>query len=406
MEFTCYTLPNGIRCIHRQVRSAVTNCALTVNTGSRDEMASEQGLAHLLEHAFFKGTTHRRAYHINCRLENLGGELNAYTTKEETVIHATTLRADFAKAAELISDIVFCSVFPEHELEKEKEVIVDEINSYKDSPVDRIFDDFEDLLFAGSSLGHNILGRKADLMKYRREDLLAFVKRTYNTDQMVFSVIGNLSFRRFTEVCDRFFGGIPSSVRNFGRDAVAEYKPFEKTINRKCYQTHCIIGGRAYNLNDDRRLGLSLLTNLLGGPSANSLLNLAVRERSGLSYNIEAGYTPFSNTGLATIYFGTEKEKTEECIELVDRVLNDIRSGRLSDRRLSIAKKQYVGQIAIAMEHNENYMLSAARSYLVYNQMDPADVICRKIQELTRDELVAIANEVYGKENLSTLIYR
>ena len=162
----------------------------------------------------------------------------------------------------------------------------------------------------------------------------------------------------------------------------------------------------AYNLNDDRRLGLSLLTNLLGGPSANSLLNLAVRERSGLSYNIEAGYTPFSNTGLATIYFGTEKEKTEECIELVDRVLNDIRSGRLSDRRLSIAKKQYVGQIAIAMEHNENYMLSAARSYLVYNQMDPADVICRKIQELTRDELVAIANEVYGKENLSTLIYR
>ena len=226
MEFTCYTLPNGIRCIHKQVRSAVVNCALTVNTGSRDEEMSEQGLAHLLEHAFFKGTTHRKAFHINCRLENLGGELNAYTTKEETVVHATTLRGDFAKAAELIADIVFHSTFPQRELEKEKEVIVDEINSYKDSPSDRIFDDFEDMIFVGSSLGHNILGCKSALMKYTRDDLLRFVARTYNTDQMVFSVIGNVSAKRFKDTCDRYFGGMGESLRGFTRDAVVPVASF------------------------------------------------------------------------------------------------------------------------------------------------------------------------------------
>lgn len=197
MEFTRYTLRNGIRCIHKQVRSAAVHCALTVGTGSRDEQPAEHGMAHLLEHAFFKGTERRRAYHINCRLENLGGELNAYTTKEETVIHTTTLRADLSKAAELIADIVFHSTFPAKELEKEKDIIVDEINSYKDSPSERIFDDFEDLVFKGSPLGHNILGSKASLMKYTRDDLKRFVARTYNTDQMVFSVIGNVSPKRF-----------------------------------------------------------------------------------------------------------------------------------------------------------------------------------------------------------------
>ena len=367
MEFTCYTLPNGIRCIHKQVRSAVVNCALTVNTGSRDEEMSEQGLAHLLEHAFFKGTTHRKAFHINCRLENLGGELNAYTTKEETV---------------------------------------DEINSYKDSPSDRIFDDFEDMIFVGSSLGHNILGCKSALMKYTRDDLLRFVARTYNTDQMVFSVIGNVSAKRFKDTCDRYFGGMGESLRGFTRDAVVPVASFSKELHRKCYQAHCILGGRAYNLNDERRVVLSLLTNLLGGPSANSLLNLAVRERNGLAYNIEAGFTPFSDTGLATIYFGTDKERADECLELIDLELTKIRSGKLSDRLLHIAKKQYLGQITIAMENNESYMLSAARSFLVYNNIDAMETIREKIGTVTRDEIVAVANEIYGTQNLSMLMYR
>ena len=406
MEFTRYTLPNGIRCLHKRVRSAVAHCALTVNTGSRDELADEHGIAHLLEHAFFKGTTHRKAFHINCRLENLGGELNAYTTKEETVIHTTSLRGDFAKAAELIADIVFHSVFPEKELEKEKDIVLDEINSYKDTPSERIFDDFEDMIFKGSSLGHNILGTKASLMRHSREDLFRFVERTYNTDQMVFSVIGNISEKRFREICDRYFACPAASERKFVRDRADIYVPETKTVHRNCHQAHCIMGGRAYSMNDDRRIVLSLLNNLLGGPSANSLLNLAVRERKGLSYNIESGFSPFSDTGIATIYFGTDKDKVEECMEVIDRELERIRTGNLGNRLLDMAKKQYIGQITIAMESNEGYMLSAARSYLVYDNIAGMDEICKKIRSVTLQEITETANEIYGKGNLSVLIYK
>jgi len=406
MEFTRYTLPNGIRCLHKRVRSAVVHCALTVNTGSRDELTGEYGIAHLLEHAFFKGTTHRKAFHINCRLENLGGELNAYTTKEETVIHTTSLRSDFAKAAELIADIVFHSVFPEKELEKEKDIVLDEINSYKDTPSERIFDDFEDMIFKGSSLGHNILGTKVSLMKHSREDLFRFVERTYNTDQMVFSVIGNISEKRFRAICDRYFAEPVAATRKFARDRAGVYVPETKITHRNCHQAHCIMGGRAYSMNDDKRIVLSLLNNLLGGPSANSLLNLAVRERKGLSYNIESGFSPFSDTGIATIYFGTDKDRVEECMEVIDRELERIRTGHLSSRTLAMAKKQYIGQITIAMESNEGYMLGAARSYLVYDNIAGIDEICKKIRSITPEEITETANEIYGKGNLSALIYK
>ena len=365
MEFTRFTLRNGIRCIHKQVRSAAVHCALTVGTGSRDEQPAEHGMAHLLEHAFFKGTERRRAYHINCRLENLGGELNAYTTKEETVIHTTTLRADLSKAAELIADIVFHSTFPAKELEKEKDIIVDEINSYKDSPSERIFDDFEDLVFKGSPLGHNILGSKASLMKYTRDDLKRFVARTYNTDQMVFSVIGNVSPKRFREICDR-----------------------------------------AYSLRDDRRVALSLLSNLLGGPSANSLLNLAVRERNGLSYSIESSFTPLSDTGIATIYFGTDKDRTDECLSIVRHELERICRGELKERQLGIAKKQYIGQITLAMESNESYMLSAARSCLIYDSVDGLDELHAKIRSITAAQIAEVAEEIFSERNLSMLLYK
>lgn len=404
-EFTRYILPNGIRCLHKQVRSAVTHCALTVNTGSRDELEDQHGLAHLLEHALFKGTTHRKAFHINCRLENLGGELNAYTTKEETVIHATTLKGDLSKAAELLSDIVFHSIFPASEIAREKEIIVDEINAYKDTPSERIYDDYEDLIFAGSSLGHNILGSKKSLMKYGREALLAFVGRTYNTDQMVFSVIGNHSPQRFREICDRYLADIPANPRTFVRDLPAAYQPFTRQINRNNHQAHCMLGNRAYSLQDDRRITLGLLTNLLGGPSANSLLNLAVRERNGLSYTIEATYNPLSNTGYAAIYFGTDKDNVEQCLEIIDREIDKIRTDRISDRLLSLAKKQFLGQMVIAAENNENYMLGAARSYLHYNNIDSMEAFRDKMMGITRNELTEVAQEIYGSQ-ISTLIYR
>lgn len=405
MEFIQYKLPNGIRCIHKKVRSAVVHCSLTVNTGSRDELATEHGMAHLLEHAFFKGTTRRKAHNINSRLENLGGELNAYTTKEETVIHATTLRQDFSRAAELIADIAFNSTFPQKEIEKEKEIIADEINSYKDFPSERIFDDFEDMIFAGSDLGHNILGRKTSLMKYTRDHLERFMARTYNTDQMVFASIGNISEARFMEICNRYFAPIPASTRGFARGGVGEYTPFTKTMHRSNYQAHCVMGNRAYSLTDDERVPLSLLTNLLGGPSANSLLNMALRERNGLSYAVEAGYTPFSDTGIFTIYFGTDKEKVDQCLELIDKEIGKILRGELSPRVLSMAKKQFIGQMTIATESNESYMLGAARSYLIYNMVDTMEAARRKIQAISAEDLVRVAGEMFGR-NLSRLIYK
>ena len=405
MDLIQYTLPNGIRCILKRVRSAVAHCALTVNTGSRDELPSEYGLAHLLEHSFFKGTTHRKSYHINCRLENLGGELNAYTTKEETVIHTTTLKSDAAKAVELIADIVFHSVFPQKEIDRENTMIIDEINSYKDTPSERIFDDFEDMVFAGTSLGHNILGKKGSLMKFTRDDLLRFIGRTYNTDQMVFSMIGNISEKRFTELCNRYLGETASHPRTFERDRTDRYVPMTRTLHRSSHQAHCIIGNQAYSLREEKRIPLSLLTNLLGGPSANSLLNLVVRERNGLSYTIEAGFTPLSDTGISTIYFGTDRDKVDLCIELVNNELEKIKRGEISPRLLNMAKKQFIGQMAIAMENNEGYMLSAARNYLYYNRVETIDSIRRKIREVSLDDLTEVAQTVFGG-NLSTLIYK
>ena len=405
MEFYIYTLPNGIRCIHKRVRSSIVHCSLTIGTGSRDELTSEFGMAHLIEHAIFKGTTHRRAYHINSRLENLGGELNAYTTKEETVVHATTLRSDFGKAAELIADIVFHATFPERELSTEKKVILDEIESYKDSPAERIFDDFEDLIFAGSSLGHNILGRKAAITRYVREDLFAFTARTYNTDRMVFASIGNISERRFRETVERYFGSATPSPRSFERDTQLPYHPFDKTVHRNTHQAHCIVGNRAYDLNDERRLTLSLLINLLGGPSANSLLNTSIREKHGLSYNIDASYTPFSDTGVVAIYFGTDKDKVDRCLELLHAEIHKLCDSMLSSRKLSIAKRQFIGQLSIAMESNEGYMLGAGKSLLVYDSVDSMEQIYRRVSDITREEICNVANEIFGSQ-LSYLCYR
>ena len=405
MEYIIYRLPNGICCIHKRVRSEVVHCSLTVGAGSRDELESEHGIAHLLEHSLFKGTARRRAYQINCRLENLGGELNAYTTKEETVIHASSLKGDYAKAVELIADIAFNSTFPEREIEKEKAIIVDEINAYKDSPSERVYDDFEDLVFAGSSLGHNILGGKGSVMKFDRRELLNFIGRTYNTDRMVFATIGNISDKRFMAVCDRYFGAIPVSARDFVCNGNSAYSPFEKTVNRNWHQAHCIIGNRAYGMNEDKRVVLSLLTNILGGPSANSLLNIAVRERNALSYNVESGYTAFSDAGIASIYFATDREYLDQCTELVYKELHHIIRGNLSPRFFSMARKQFIGQMTIAMESREGDMLGAARSMLISGSVDGMEEVKRKIMSLTLKEVTEVANEIYG-ENLSTLIYK
>ncbi len=403
-EFHIYTLPNGIRCIHRQVRSSVARCAVIINAGSRDELSGEHGLAHFTEHGFFKGTEHRKAYQVNCRLENLGGELNAYTTKEDTTIHATVLRSDFNKAAELLSDVVFHSTFPDKELNKEREVIIDEINTYKDSPMDMLFDTFEDMLFEGSELGHNILGGKRDVERHDSAAIHRFTERTHTTDQMVFASIGNISPKRIEEIATRYFAPQTATVRGYDRIAPAPLSLFDKSVNRHTHQAHCIIGNRAYGIRDDRRLPLSLLINILGGPCANSILNVSVREKHGLSYNIEAGYTPYCDSGMAMIYFSSDHDNADRCRAIIADEIRKLQTEKLSSRRLAMAKKQFIAQMAISTEGNEGYMLGIGKSLLIHSEVDTLEEVYRKIEAITAEQITEVANEILS--SCSTLIYR
>ena len=403
-EFETYILPNGIKGIHRRTKSSIAHCALVVNAGTRDERDGEHGLAHFAEHAFFKGTEHRKAYQVNCRLENRGGELNAYTTKEDTTIHATTLRSDFAKAAELISDVAFHSTFPEHELQREREVIIDEINTYKDSPVDMIFDTFEDMIFEGSELGHNILGTKASLARHNSQSIKRFISRTHTTDQMVFSTIGNFSLAKVKSVAEQYFGLHAATKREFSRSKPTMVEPFERVVNKHTHQTHCIIGARAYDIHAERRLPLSLLINILGGPSANSRLNVVLREKNGLSYNTEATYTPYNDSGMVAIYFSSDHHKAAHCRELIDRELRALRSEPLSARRLAMIKRQFLAQMAISMENNEGYMLGAGKSYLVHDEIDTLEEVYRKVSAVKAEQIMEVAEEIFAKT--STLIYQ
>ncbi|MDR2885742.1 MAG: insulinase family protein [Rikenellaceae bacterium] len=403
-EYYFFTLPNGIRCILGHAKGPVAHCALTVGAGSRDEPEGVEGVAHFTEHCLFKGTARRRAHHINCRLENLGGELNAFTTKEETVVHATTLRGDFAAAAELIADVMFHSVFPEQQVTMERAVVADEINSYKDSPGESIWDDFEDLLFAGSGLGHNILGTNKSLRRLNRKAITDFTDRTYNTDQMVFSAVGNISEKRFREVSERYFGAVTTSPRGFARTAPMPVETFDKTVKRNNHQAHCLTGGRAWDAFNGRRIALSLLVNILGGPAANSLLNIALREKRGLTYNIDASYTPFCDSGIAAISYSCEKARIDECIELVDKELTAIKTTPLTDRKLSMAKRQFAGQLAISMESNEGAMLAAGKSFLLYDRVDSLAEVNRKLAALTAGQVMDAANEIFT--GTSTLIYK
>ena len=403
-EFETYTLSNGIRGIHRQVRSGVTHCAMVVNAGSRDEHRGEYGIAHFVEHALFKGTARRKAHQVNCRLENLGGELNAYTTKEDTTLHATVMRRDLSRAVELIGDVIFNSTFPERELAKEREVIADEINSYKDSPSERIYDDFEDMIFKGSELGHNILGSKATIARISTENMHSFVARTYTTDQMVFSSIGNFSAATVQSVAERYIGGVAPTTREFERVAPAPYEAFDQRLSRHTHQAHGIIGTRGYSMRDERRLPLALALNILGGPSANSLLNLLLREKHGLSYNVEATYTPYSDTGIVGIYFSSDHDNAAQCVELIESEVDRLCREHITPRRLAIAKRQFVAQMAISMEANEGYMLGAGKSYLLYKDIDTLEEAYKKVMAITATQICDVAADCLG--NLSRLIYK
>lgn len=399
-----HTLPNGIRCVLKQVRSAVCYCSMTIGAGSRDERVGELGMAHLIEHTLFKGTLKRKAYQVNCRLENRGGEINAFTTKEETVVHATVMKGDFAKAVELMDDIIFHSTFPEGEVEKEKEVIYDEINMYKDSPDERIYDDFEDLLFEGSEMGHNILGRKRTITHIGSEQIKSFVARNYTTDNMVFAAIGPISPRQFVATVERYFGAEVATSKEGGRKAPEVVRQFQKSVSHPSHhQVRSVVGTRAYALNDKRRLALIMMTNILGGPSAASRLNVALRERNALTYCVESLYTPFSDCGMFTIYFSCEKEKLEQCRKIVAEEIERIKTVPLTTRQLAIAKRQFLGQFSISAENNEAYMLGVGKSYLVFDSVDNLEEVYRKVEAITPEDIRSAAQEVLSE--LSSLTY-
>lgn len=405
MEYQSHQLKNGIRFIHKQMSSPVCHTALMLNTGSRDEKDYEQGMAHFIEHIIFKGTRKRKAYHIISRLEDIGGELNAYTAKEETCIHSSVMTEFLPRTLELFSDILFNSIFPLKELEKEKEVILDEINSYQDTPSDQILDDFDELIFKDHPLGKNILGNEDTLKSFDREKVLNFIENNYFTDEMVICTIGNIPFHKVLHQVEKYFGSVPEKRSNRIRQAFNDYTPGSFSIDKDTYQSHCVIGRTAYTVYDQRKTGLFLLTNWLAGPGMNSRLNLSLREKHGLVYNVESSFTPYSDTGLFSIYFGTDKDNLKKSIRIIQQELRLLREKKLGDLQLQRAKRQLIGQLAISAENLVGLNLSMAKSYLTYNKIDSMAEVNRKIEAVNASDLLEIANEILNFDDFSRLIY-
>ena len=405
MELFTHTLPNGIRLIHHRTASPVGHCGLIINTGSRDEQAYEHGMAHFIEHVIFKGTQKRKTWHILSRLDDVGGELNAYTSKEETAIYASFLSQDYQRAVELLHDITFHSIFPEKEIKKEKEVIIDEINSYKDNPAELIIDDFEELVFNDGHMGHNILGTADSIKKFSREDILKFIQNNYHTDQMVLCMVGNLTPQKFLKIADKYFGCERPNYRTSKRPSPPPYQASELRKELDTFQSHITIGNIAYDLENPKRLGLSLLNNLLGGPGMNSRLNIALREKNGIAYNIESIYSPYFGTGVFSIYFGTDQHNIDRSLRIARKELSRLRNNKLGHMQLLKAKRQLKGQITISAENKENLMLNIGKSFLLYNKVDSLADIYKKIDNLTAIDLLEIANEIFNEKQLSYLIY-
>ncbi len=406
MQYLRHTLSNGIRLIHKPISNGVAHCALMVNTGSRDEADDEQGLAHFIEHTIFKGTQKRKSFHILSRLENVGGEINAFTTKEEICIYGSFLPQHYERTLELFADIALHSTFPAKELEKEKDVIIDEINSYRDNPSEEIFDEIEDLVYSGHPLGRNILGTKELVKKYSRNHILEFAKNNFHTDEAVLCSVGNYDFAKFISLCEKYFGEIPSRIRQHKRQQFTSYKPKDQTLDKGLYQAHCVIANEAYSIQDQRRTALILLNNILGGPGLNTRLNMGIREKYGFCYNIESSYTPFSDTGLLSIYLGTDFAYLDRTIQLTHKELKKLREKPLGSLQLHRAKQQLIGQIAIAQESNVNELLGVGKSILAYDKVDSIEQINQEIQAVDASELIEIARDVFNDKQLSTLIYR
>ncbi len=406
MQYNIHTLSNGLRIIHEPSLSKVAYCGFAVDAGTRDEAENEQGMAHFVEHLIFKGTRKRKAWHILNRMENVGGDLNAYTNKEETVIYSAFLTEHFGRALELLVDIVFHSTFPQNEIEKETEVIIDEIQSYEDTPSELIFDDFEDMIFRNHPLGRNILGRPELLKQFRSGDAVAFTSRFYQPSNMVFFVLGNFNFQKIVRQVEKLLADLPLIGVDNHRTPPPLYVPEHLVVHKETHQAHVMIGSRGYNAYDDKRTGLYLLNNILGGPGMNSRLNVSLRERRGLVYTVESNLTSYTDTGAFCIYFGTDPADVDTCLRLTYKELKRMRDVKMTSSQLMAAKKQLIGQIGVASDNNENNTLGMAKTFLHYHKYESSESVFRRIEALTAEGLLEVANEMFAEEYLSTLIYR
>lgn len=405
MSYQTHTLKNGLRLVHVPTEGNVVYSGYYVNAGTRDEFSDEYGTAHFVEHMLFKGTAKRRAHHIVNRMETVGGELNAYTNKEETVIYSIFLKEHFERAFELLTDITFRSQFPQKEMDKEKYVIIDEIASYEDSPSELIYDDFENLLFEGSQLGHNILGTAEVLESMTSDRMRAFVNRFYQPENMVFFSLGQFDFKKIVYYAEKYLEDLSSGFNMISRSEIVPKAAEVKILDKDTSQVHALIGGRAYNLKDKKRKALNLLNNILGGPGMNSRLNIELREKRGFVYSVESSVTAYCDTGMFSVYFGTGHRNEKRCIELIEKELVRLKQNKLTTAQLAAAKKQMIGQMAVARDNRESLSLSLGRSFFHFNHINSAEESFRQIEEVTSEQLWDVANEIFNENNLFRLIY-
>ena len=413
MKYNTYTLDNGLRIIHLPSDSKVVYCGYQINAGTRNEEPGEEGLAHFCEHVTFKGTERRKAWHIlNC-LESVGGDLNAYTNKEGTVYYSAILKEHIARAVDLLTDIVFHSVYPQAEIDKEVEVICDEIESYNDSPAELIYDEFENIIFKGSPLGHNILGTAEQVRAFKTEDALRFTQKLYRPDNAIFFAYGDIDFKKLVRLLQRALADDESVVKLAEEKLPKKYPSVGDGIagqtivmQKNTHQAHVMIGTRAYDVNDDRRMPLYLLNNMLGGPGMNAKLNLALREHNGLVYTVESTMVSYGDTGTWSIYFGCDEHDVKRCLRLVRKELDKFMQKPLSDAQLKAAKKQIKGQIGVACDNRENFALDFGKSFLHYGWEKNVDRLYEQVDEITAAQIQAVAQELFDKDRLTTLIFK
>lgn len=410
-EYQYHILPNGLKIVFRHSLSQVAYSGVYINVGSRDEEAAEEGAAHFIEHSIFKGTEHRRAYHILNRIDGVGGELNAFTTKEETCIYASSLAEHIERCIELLSDILFHSVFPLREIENEKDVVIEEINSYRDQPSDLIYDEFEERFFEGHPLAHNILGTKRNVKSFTPQFLRAFLTRNYTPDRMVLTVVGNIRFEKLVRLAEKYFSAY-SSAGWRGRPtgdsdgSSVPMKHFDISAGRHTHQTHILLGCRAPHLFDERKVAFSLLNNLIGGAAMNSRLNVALREKHGFCYTVESQYVPFTDTGLFYVYAGVDHGAADRSTQIIMDELKKLATNELTAIQIRAAQRQYIAQMAISNDSALNEMQSIGKAYLNYDHVDTIDDMTRDIMALTPGDIIDTAATFFDSCNFSRLCYR